>query len=108
MYILNKRASHAINALSALNQQYGGRSFGNSSLYKFADGGQLSITRNVEKNTGRVAKQSSEVKLSRESLAELALIVVEGFANAPNPIVSVQDITDVQQNRAIVIDSAGY
>ena len=108
MYILNKRASRAINALSALNQQYGGRSFSSSSLYKFADGGQLSITRNVERNTGRVAKQSSEVKLSRESLAELALIVVDGFANAPNPIVSVQDITDVQQNRAIVIDSARF
>lgn len=104
MYILNKRASRAINALSALNQQYGGRSFGMSNFYKFADGGQM----NVIRDSSRMIKQSSEIKLSRESLAELALIVVEGFANAPNPIVSVQDITDVQQNRAIVIDSAGY
>lgn len=104
MYILNKRASRAINALSALNQQYGGRSFGMSNFYKFADGGQM----NVIRDSSRMIKQSSEIKLSRESLTELALIVVEGFANAPNPIVSVQDITDVQQNRTIVIDSAGY
>ena len=43
VYILNRRASNAINALSALNMEYGGRSFGNSSVYKYADGGGFDV-----------------------------------------------------------------
>lgn len=46
------------------------------------------------------------VDLSDKTVAAIALAFVEGVENAPNPIVSVQDITDVQQNRTIVIDSA--
>lgn len=103
MYVLNKKASRAINALSSLNVQYGGRSFGNSNLYRFAEGGQLSINSKVEGSAGRMAKQSSEIRISRDSLNELALLVVEGFANAPNPIVSVQEIIEVQDNRNVII-----
>lgn len=101
MYILNRRASSAINALSALNQEYGGRSFGSSSLYKFADGGKMSVIHDSIKTV----RLSSEVKLSKESLKELALIVLEGFENAPNPIVSVQEFNEVDHNSVFIRDS---
>ena len=101
MYILNRRASSAINALSALNQEYGGRSFGSSSLYKFADGGKMSVIHDSIKTV----RLSSEVKLSKESLKELALIVLEGFENAPNPIVSVQEFNEVDHNSIFIRDS---
>ena len=106
MYILNKRASHAINALSALNQQYGGRSFGNSNAYRYAQGGGFDVisTQSYTNLNRSMSKQT--VDLSDKTVAASALAFVEGVENAPNPIVSVQDITDVQQNRTIVIDSA--
>ena len=106
MYILNKRASHAINALSALNQQYGGRSFGNSNAYRYAQGGGFDVisTQSYTNLNRSMSKQA--VDLSDKTVAAIALAFVEGVENAPNPIVSVQDITDVQQNRTIVIDSA--
>jgi hypothetical protein len=106
MYILNKRASHAINALSALNQQYGGRSFGNSNAYRYAQGGGFDVisTQSYTNLNRSMSKQT--VDLSDKTVAAIALAFVEGVENAPNPIVSVQDITDVQQNRTIVIDSA--
>jgi hypothetical protein len=106
MYILNKRASRAINALSALNQQYGGRSFGNSNAYRYAQGGGFDVisTQSYTNLNRSMSKQT--VDLSDKTVAAIALAFVEGVENAPNPIVSVQDITDVQQNRTIVIDSA--
>ena len=106
MYILNKRASHAINALSALNQQYGGRSFGNSNAYRYAQGGGFDVisTQSYTNLNRSMSKQT--VDLSDKTVAAIALAFVEGVESAPNPIVSVQDITDVQQNRTIVIDSA--
>lgn len=106
MYILNKRASHAINALSALNEQYGGRSFGNSNAYRYAQGGGFDVisTQSYTNLNRSMSKQT--VDLSDKTVAAIALAFVEGVENAPNPIVSVQDITDVQQNRTIVIDSA--
>ena len=105
MYILNKRASHAINALSALNMEYGGRSFGGSSVYKYADGGGFDVISTQSfANINRAAKQ--DVNLSQKTIAAIALAFVDGVQNAPNPIVSVQDITDVQQGRTLVIDSA--
>ena len=106
MYILNKRASHAINALSALNQQYGGRSFGNSNAYRYAQGGGFDVisTQSYTNLNRSMSKQA--VDLSDKTVAAIALAFVEGVENAPNPIVSVQDITDIQQNRTIVIDSA--
>ena len=45
VYILKKTASAEINALSSLNVAHGGKSFGTSGLYKFADGGQVSNLR---------------------------------------------------------------
>ena len=106
MYILNKRAAHSINALSALNQQYGGRSFGNSNAYRYAQGGGFDVisTQSYTNLNRSMSKQT--VDLSDKTVAAIALAFVEGVENAPNPIVSVQDITDVQQNRTIVIDSA--
>lgn len=106
MYILNKRASRAINALSALNQQYGGRSFGNSNAYRYAQGGGFDVisTQSYTNLNRSMSKQT--VDLSDKTVAAIALAFVEGVESAPNPIVSVQDITDVQQNRTVVIDSA--
>ena len=46
------------------------------------------------------------VYLSPKTIAAIALAFVDGVQNAPNPVVSVQDITDVQQGRTLVIDSA--
>lgn len=105
VYILNRRASSAINALSALNMEYGGRSFGNSSVYKYADGGGFDVLSSQSlTNLNRAVKK--DVDLSPKTIAAIALAFVDGVQSAPNPVVSVQDITDVQQGRALVIDSA--
>lgn len=105
VYILNRRASNAINALSALNMEYGGRSFGNSSVYKYADGGGFDVLSSQSlTNLNKAVKK--DVDLSPKTIAAIALAFVDGVQNAPNPIVSVQDITDVQQGHTLVIDSA--
>lgn len=105
VYILNRRASNAINALSALNMEYGGRSFGNSSVYRYADGGGFDVLSSQSlTNLNKAVKK--DVDLSPKTIAAIALAFVDGVQNAPNPIVSVQDITDVQQGRTLVIDSA--
>ena len=105
MYILNRKASSAINALSALNMQYGGRSFGGSNVYKYADGGGFDVlsAQSLTKLNKAVKK---DVDLSPKTIAAIALAFVDGVQNVPNPVVSVQDITDVQQGRTLVIDSA--
>ena len=105
VYILNRRASNAINALSALNMEYGGRSFGNSSVYKYADGGGFDVLSSQSlTNLNKAVKK--DVDLSPKTIAAIALAFVDGVQNAPNPIVSVQDITDVQRGRTLVIGSA--
>lgn len=105
VYILNRRASNAINALSALNMEYGGRSFGNSSVYKYADGGGFDVLSSQSlTNLNKAVKK--DVDLSPKTIASIALAFVDGVQNAPNPIVSVQDIIDVQQGRTLVVDSA--
>lgn len=105
MYILNRKASSAINALSALNMQYGGRSFGGSNVYKYADGGGFDVlSAQSLTNLNKAAKK--DVDLSPKTIAAIALAFVDGVQNAPNPVVSVQDITDVQQGRTLIIDSA--
>lgn len=105
VYILNRRASNAINALSALNMEYGGRSFGNSSVYKYADGGGFDVLSSQSlTNLNKAVKK--DVDLSPKTIAAIALAFVDGVQNAPNPIVSVQDIIDVQQGRTLVVDSA--
>lgn len=109
MYILNRKASSAINALSALNMQYGGRSFGRSNVYKYADGGGFDVLSaqsltNLNKAVKKDVKK--DVDLSPKTIAAIALAFVDGVQNAPNPVVSVQDITDVQQGRTLIIDSA--
>lgn len=105
MYILNRKASSAINALSALNMQYGGRSFGGSNVYKYADGGGFDVL-SAQSLTNRNKAVKKDVDLSPKTIEAIALAFVDGVQNAPNPVVSVQDITDVQQGRTLVIDSA--
>lgn len=105
MYILNRKASSAINALSALNMQYGGRSFGGSNVYKYADGGGFDVL-SAQSLTNLNKAVKKDVDLSPKTIAAIALAFVDGVQNAPNPVVSVQDITDVQQGRALIIDSA--
>ena len=105
MFILNRKASSAINALSALNMQYGGRSFGGSNVYKYADGGGFDVL-SAQSLTNLNKAVKKDVDLSPKTIAAIALAFVDGVQNAPNPVVSVQDITDVQQGRTLVIDSA--
>lgn len=105
MYILNRKASSAINALSALNMQYGGRSFGGSNVYKYADGGGFDVL-SAQSLTNLNKAVKKDVDLSPKTIAAIALAFVDGVQNAPNPVVSVQDITDVQRGRTLIIDSA--
>ena len=98
VYIMKKTASAEINALSALNEAHGGNSFGTSGLYKFADGGMVSGL--YEAN--RVVKQAESMKLSSESINQLAGVVIDAVMSMPNPVVSVQDINAGQNEVSVV------
>ena len=106
MYILNKSASRAINALSALNQQYGGRSFGKSNAYKYAQGGGFDVLSTSSFTTINRQMSQNKVDLSDKTINAIAAAFVEGVENAPNPIVSVQEINEVSQNMAFIRESA--
>lgn len=104
VYIMKKTASAEINALSALNEAHGGNSFGTSGLYKFADGGMVSVL--YEAN--RVVKQAESMKLSSESINQLAGVVIDAVMSMPNPVVSVQDINSGQNDVSVVQGLATY
>lgn len=104
VYIMKKTASAEINALSALNEAHGGNSFGTSGLYKFADGGMVSGL--YEAN--RVVKQAESMKLSSESINQLAGVVIDAVMSMPNPVVSVQDINSGQNDVSVVQGLATY
>lgn len=98
VYIMKKTASAEINALSALNEAHGGNSFGTSGLYKFADGGMVSGL----SEANRVVKQAGSMKLSNESINQLAGVVIDAVMSMPNPVVSVQDINNGQNDVSVV------
>lgn len=104
VYILKKTASAEINALSALNEAHGGNSFGTSGLYKFADGGMAASI----SEANRMARQSDNVRLSSESINQLAGVVIDAVMNMPNPVVSVQDISAGQNDVAVVKGLAAF
>lgn len=104
VYIMKRSASAEINALSALNEAHGGNSFGTSGLYKFADGGMVSSI----SEANRVSRQIDNLRLSNESINQLAGVVIEAVASMPNPIVSVQDINSGQYDVAVVQNLASY
>ena len=104
VYIMKRTASAEINALSALNEAHGGNSFGTSGLYKFADGGMVA---NISE-TNRLTRQIDNIRLSNESINQLAGVVIEAVASMPNPIVSVQDINSGQYDVAVVQNLARY
>lgn len=104
VYILKRTASAEINALSALNEAHGGNSFGTSGLYKFADGGMVA---NISE-ANRLTRQMDNIRLSNESINQLAGVVIEAVASMPNPIVSVQDINSGQHDVAVVQNLASY
>lgn len=104
VYIMKKTASAEINALSALNEAHGGNSFGTSGLYKFADGGMVA---NISE-ANRLTRQMDNIRLSNESINQLAGVVIEAVASMPNPIVSVQDINSGQYDVAVVQNLARY
>lgn len=91
MYILNRKASGAINALSALNMEYGGRSFGSSGVYRYANGGKIDV------GGGSTMTLPSNFSLSNDSLRKLAAIMYDSVASVPAPRVAVTDIDDGQQ-----------
>lgn len=98
VYIMKKTASAEINALSALNEAHGGNSFGTSGLYKFAEGGMVAGL----SEANRVVKQAGSVKLSSESISQLAVVVIDAVTSMPNPVVSVQDINSGQNDVSVV------
>lgn len=91
MYILNRKASSAINALSALNMEYGGRSFGSSGVYRYANGGKIDV------GGGASMQLPSNFSLSNGSLQKLAAIMYDSVASVPAPRVAVTDIDEGQQ-----------
>lgn len=91
VYILNRKASGAINALSALNMEYGGRSFGSSGVYRYANGGKIDV------GGGASMQLPSNFSLSNDSLRKLAAIMYDSVASVPAPQVSVTDIDEGQQ-----------
>lgn len=101
VYILNKKASGAINALSALNMEYGGRSFGSSGVYRYANGGKIQVTGNGS------ASFPTDVTLSDNSLMKLASIMYDSVAAIPNPQVAVTDINAENEQYNSVIVAAG-
>lgn len=104
VYIMKKTASAEINALSALNEAHGGNSFGTSGLYKFAEGGMVSGL----SEANRVVKQAGSMKLSNESINQLAGVVIDAVMSMPNPVVSVQDINSGQNDVSVVRGLATY
>lgn len=98
VYIMKKTASAEINALSAINEAHGGHSFGTSGLYKFADGGMAASI----SEANRMVRQSDNVRLSSESINQLAGVVIDAVMSMPNPVVSVQDINAGQNGVAVV------
>lgn len=98
VYIMKKSASAEINALSAVNEAHGGNSFGTSGLYKFADGGMAASI----SEANRMVRQSDNVRLSSESINQLAGVVIDAVMSMPNPVVSVQDINSGQNDVAVV------
>ena len=91
MYILNRKASGAINALSALNMEYGGRSFGSSGVYRYANGGKIDV------GGGASMQLPSNFSLSNDSLQKLAAIMYDSVASVPAPRVAVTDIDEGRQ-----------
>lgn len=98
VYIMKKSASAEINALSAINEAHGGNSFATSGLYKFADGGMAASI----SEANRLVRQSDNVRLSSESINQLAGVVIDAVMSMPNPVVSVQDINAGQNDVAVV------
>lgn len=91
IYILNRKASGAINALSALNMEYGGRSFGSSGVYRYANGGKIDV------GGGASMQLPSNFSLSNDSLRKLAAIMYDSVASVPAPQVAVTDIDEGRQ-----------
>ena len=104
VYIMKKTASAEINALSAINEAHGGNSFGTSGLYKFADGGMAASI----SEANRMIRQSDNVRLSSESINQLAGVVIDAVMSMPNPVVSVQDINAGQNDVAVVKSFATF
>lgn len=104
IYIMKKTASAEINALSALNEAHGGNSFATSGLYKFADGGMVASI----SEANRAVRQMDNVKLSNETINQLAGVVIGAVSSMPNPVVSVQDINTGQYDVAVVQDLSRY
>lgn len=98
VYIMKKSASAEINALSAINEAHGGNSFATSGLYKFADGGMAASI----SEANRMVRQSDNVRLSSESISQLAGVVIDAVMSMPNPVVSVQDINAGQNEVSVV------
>ena len=87
-----------MHSIRQINEAHGGNSFGTSGLYKFADGGMVAGL----SEANRVVKQAGSMKLSNESINQLAGVVIDAVMSMPNPVVSVQDINSGQNDVSVV------
>lgn len=56
----------------------------------------------------RVVKQAESIKLSNESINQLAGVVIDAVMSMPNPVVSVQDINNRQNDVSVVQGLSKY
>ncbi len=79
-YILNRKASAAINGLSAINQSYGGASFATTTpTAMYANGGSVKLS-------------GGSQGMSQTDMQAIANLVIAGVSAQPAPVVSIVDI----------------
>lgn len=106
LFILKKTASQQINALSAFNQMFGGRSLTGSPVRFAAEGGAIDLSPATRSGDGGFFSRS--VKTNNE-MAQLSRAVMEGVRNMPAPVVSVKEINRVQssKDRSVKVSELG-
>lgn len=87
IFVLKKSASDHINMLGGLNMAFGGRSWSGSPTKYAAEGGQI--------GTGGFATR--EINNNAEQAAIMRASIIEGFKNAPQPVVAVKEINTVNK-----------
>lgn len=87
IFVLKKSASDHINMLGGLNMAFGGNSWNGSPTKYAAEGGQISTGGFVTRDINNNAEQAAIMRAS----------IIEGFRNAPQPVVAVKEINTVNK-----------
>lgn len=85
-FVLNRSATGAISALSALNQAHGGNSFSVPGLTFFANGGMMQLS------------GGSQSGLSDKDMDRMTSALVYAISSIPAPIVTVSDINNTSDS----------